>query len=75
VEFDFSLGGLGFIILNVLIVTPVIFFCLRSRQLKKEGTTSASAQMSEGFRNETSGKMSDGDNVSLTDTEKEVSHE
>jgi hypothetical protein len=53
----------------------VIFFWLRERQLKKQGITSASAEMSEEFRYETSGKTSDGGSVSLTDTEKEGSHE
>lgn len=69
------LGGMVSSLLHVLIVTPVIFFSLRARQLKKQGTTSASAELSEEFRNETSGKTSDGDRVSLTDTEKEGSHE
>jgi len=69
------LGGMVSSLLHVLIVTPVIFFSLRARQLKKQKTTSTSAEMSEEFRNETSGKTSDGDRVSLTDTEKEGSHE
>ncbi|MDQ2977492.1 MAG: efflux RND transporter permease subunit, partial [Acidobacteriota bacterium] len=57
------LGGMVSSLLHVLIVTPVIFFSLRERQLKKQGTTSASAEMSEEFRDETSGKTSDGDRV------------
>jgi Cu(I)/Ag(I) efflux system membrane protein CusA/SilA len=69
------LGGMVSSLLHVLIATPVIFFSLRARQLKKQGTTSANAEMSEEFRNETSGKTSDGDRVSLTDIEKEGSHE
>ena len=68
------LGGMVSSLLHVLIVTPVIFFSLRARQLKKQGT-SPSAEMSDEFRNERSGKTSDGDRVSLTDTEKEGSHE
>jgi Cu(I)/Ag(I) efflux system membrane protein CusA/SilA len=69
------LGGMVSSLFHVLIVTPVIFFSLRARQLKKQGTTSASLEMNEEFRNETSGKTSDGDRVSLTGTEKEGSHE
>ena len=69
------LGGMVSSLLHVLIVTPVIFFSLRERQLKKQGITSASAEMSEEFRNETSGKTSGADRVSLPDTEKEGSHE
>jgi len=68
------LGGMVSSLLHVLIVTPVIFFSLRARQLKKQ-TTSPSAELSEEFRNETSGKTSDGDLVSRTDTEKEGNHE
>jgi AcrB/AcrD/AcrF family protein len=67
------LGGMVSCLLHVLIVTPVIFFSLRKRQLKKQGITIASAEMSEEFSNETSGKTSVGDHVSLTDTEKEGS--
>jgi Cu(I)/Ag(I) efflux system membrane protein CusA/SilA len=69
------LGGMVSSLLHVLIVTPVIFFSLRARQLEKQATTSASPEMSEEFRNETGGKTSDADRVSLTDTEKEASHE
>jgi len=69
------LGGMVSSLLHVLIVTPVIFFSLRSRQLEKQGTTSAGAETSKEFRNETREKTSDGDYVSLTDTEKEGSHE
>ncbi len=69
------LGGMVSSLLHVLIVTPVIFFSLRARQLKKQGTTSASAEMSEEFRDETSGKTSDVHRASLTDTEKEGSDE
>ena len=69
------LGGMVSSLLHVLIVTPVIFFSLRARQLEKHGTTSPSGEMSEDFRNETSGKTSDGDRVSLTETEKEGSYE
>src|SRR6185503_7952956 len=51
------------------VMTPVIFFSLRERHLKKQGTPSARAEASKEFGNETSGKTSDGDRVSLTDTE------
>jgi Cu(I)/Ag(I) efflux system membrane protein CusA/SilA len=67
------LGGMVSSLLHVLIVTPVIFFSLRERHLKKQGTPSARAEASKEFGNETSGKTSDGDRVSLTDTEKEGS--
>jgi Cu(I)/Ag(I) efflux system membrane protein CusA/SilA len=67
------LGGMVSSLLHVLIVTPVIFFSLRARQLKKQGNTSPNGEMSEEFKNETSGKTSDGDRVVLTDTEKEGS--
>jgi Cu(I)/Ag(I) efflux system membrane protein CusA/SilA len=69
------LGGMVSSLLHVLIVTPVIFFSLRARQLKKEAITSADAEATEEFRNETSEKTSDGDHISLSDTQKEVSHE
>ena len=41
------LGGMVSSLLHVLIVTPVIFFWLRERQLKKQGTGTASEEMSE----------------------------
>src|ERR1700730_12158621 len=70
------LGGMVSSLLHVLIVTPVIFFSLRERQLKRQGITTASAEMSEEFRNESIGKTSDRDRVSLFDAEKEgTSHE
>ena len=70
------LGGMVSSLLHVLIVTPVIFFWLRERQLKKQGIARPSAEMSEELRYETSGNTSDADPVSLSDTEKEgTSHE
>src|SRR2546429_9013759 len=67
------LGGMVSSLLHVLIVTPVIFFWLRERQLKKQGIERASTEMSGEFSYETSGKTSDADRVSLFDTEKEGS--
>ena len=70
------LGGMVSSLLHVLIVTPVIFFWLRERQLRNQGIASASAEMSEEFRYETSEITSDADRVLLSDTEKEgSSHE
>jgi Cu(I)/Ag(I) efflux system membrane protein CusA/SilA len=48
------LGGMVSSLLHVLIVTPVIFFWLRERQLKKH-----SGDMGDEFSNETIGKASD----------------
>ena len=67
------LGGMVSSLLHVLIVTPVIFFSLRERQLKKQGAKKASSEMSDEFTYETSGKTSDADPVSLFESEKEVS--
>jgi len=70
------LGGMVSSLLHVLIVTPVIFFWLRERQLKKQGIATASEEMSEEFSYETSGKSSDADRVSASGIEKEgSSHE
>jgi hypothetical protein len=63
-------------LLHVLIVTPVIFFSLRERQLKKQGTARASAEMNQEFSYETSGKESAAGPQSLSDSQKEgSSHE
>src|SRR6266478_3944000 len=62
------LGGMVSSLLHVLIVTPVIFFWLRERQLKKQGIATASEEMSEEFSYETSGHASDRDPGSLSDT-------
>jgi len=70
------LGGMVSSLLHVLIVTPVIFFSLRERQLKKQGTASATSEMREEFSYEVSGQMSDADHVSLSDIDREGnSHE
>jgi copper/silver efflux system protein len=70
------LGGMVSSLLHVLIVTPVIFFSLRERQLKKKGIARASAEINEEFSYETSGKESDANPQSLSDTGKEGgSHE
>ena len=67
------LGGMVSSLLHVLIVTPVIFFWLRERQLRNQGAARASEEMSEGFSHETTGKASDGDRVSRSVNEKEGS--
>jgi Cu(I)/Ag(I) efflux system membrane protein CusA/SilA len=67
------LGGMVSSLLHVLIVTPVIFFWLRERQLKKQGIARASAEMGEEFSYETSGKSSDTDPVLKSGFEKEGS--
>jgi Cu(I)/Ag(I) efflux system membrane protein CusA/SilA len=67
------LGGMVSSLLHVLIVTPVIFFWLRERQLKKPGIERTSRHMAEEFRYETSGMTSDTDQIRLSDTEKEGS--
>jgi Cu(I)/Ag(I) efflux system membrane protein CusA/SilA len=67
------LGGMVSSLLHVLIVTPVIFFWLRERQLKKQGIERTSSDMAEEFRYETSGKTSDKDPMPLSDIEKEGS--
>jgi Cu(I)/Ag(I) efflux system membrane protein CusA/SilA len=70
------LGGMVSSLLHVLIVTPVIFFWLRERQLKKQGIAPSSDEMSEEFSYETSGKTSDADRGSPSGIEKEgSSHE
>lgn len=50
------LGGMVSSLLHVLIVTPVIFFWLHERRLKKQGKVKASEEMSEEFSYETSGQ-------------------
>jgi copper/silver efflux system protein len=67
------LGGMVSSLFHVLIVTPVIFFSLRKRQLRKQGSATASGEMSEEFSYETSAKTSDEDPASLSGTEKEGS--
>jgi Cu(I)/Ag(I) efflux system membrane protein CusA/SilA len=58
------LGGMVSSLLHVLIVTPVIFFSLRERQLKKQGIMRASSKMDEKVGFETGGQTSDADPVS-----------
>jgi len=63
-------------LLHVLIVTPVIFFSLRERQLKKRGAARASDTIEEESSNETTGRASDEDRPSVSGKEKEsVIHE
>jgi Cu(I)/Ag(I) efflux system membrane protein CusA/SilA len=64
------LGGMVSSLLHVLIVTPVIFFWLRERQLNKQEVATGE------FSYETSGSMSDAHPVLRSDAEKEgSSHE
>ncbi|MBA2702557.1 MAG: efflux RND transporter permease subunit [Blastocatellia bacterium] len=53
------LGGMVSSLLHVLIVTPVIFFWLRERQLKKQGATDASGEMAAEFDIETNASQLD----------------
>jgi Cu(I)/Ag(I) efflux system membrane protein CusA/SilA len=70
------LGGMVSSLLHVLIVTPVIFFWLRERQLRNQATGAVSSEMNEEFSYETSRKMPDADRVSRPDTDREgSSHE
>jgi hypothetical protein len=65
------LGGMVSSLLHVLIVTPVLFFWLRERELKKQGTATATEEMSEEFSYETTGKASDEDRISRSGNKKE----
>ena len=70
------LGGMVSSLLHVLIVTPVIFFWLRERQLRNQGTVASRSEMNEEFSYETRGETPDADRVSLPDTDREgSSHE
>ena len=61
------LGGMVSSLLHVLIVTPVIFFWLRERQLKKQGVAGASGVLS----SETDSRASVGEGESRSGIEKE----
>ena len=61
------LGGMVSSLLHVLIVTPVIFFWLRERQLKKQGVAGASGDLS----SETDSRASVGEGESRSGIEKE----
>jgi Cu(I)/Ag(I) efflux system membrane protein CusA/SilA len=52
------LGGMVSSLLHVLIVTPVIFFWLRERQLKKQGAARASGDIGDEFSHDTTGRAS-----------------
>jgi copper/silver efflux system protein len=52
------LGGMVSSLLHVLIVTPVIFFWLRERQLKKQGAARAIGKIGDEFSYETTGTAS-----------------
>jgi Cu(I)/Ag(I) efflux system membrane protein CusA/SilA len=65
------LGGMVSSLLHVLIVTPVIFFWLRERQLKKQGAPRGSDEMRDEFAHETTGKVPVGDDEPRSGNEKE----
>jgi Cu(I)/Ag(I) efflux system membrane protein CusA/SilA len=70
------LGGMVSSLLHVLIVTPVIFFWLRERQLKKQGLTQLNSEVSKDHSSETNGSASDGVPALLSGIQKEgSSHE
>lgn len=50
------LGGMVSSLLHVLIVTPVIFYSLRTRELKQEGSVRESEEMHEDFAYEVTGR-------------------
>ena len=64
------LGGMVSSLLHVLIVTPVIFFWLRERQLKKQGVATANGELAD----ETDAKASIGEGASRSGNEKESSN-
>lgn len=53
------LGGMVSSLLHVLIVTPVIFFWLRERQLKKDEKKRASDEMTNDHEYETMGRAAE----------------
>jgi Cu(I)/Ag(I) efflux system membrane protein CusA/SilA len=61
------LGGMVSSLLHVLIVTPVIFYSLRARELKREGATRASGEMRDEFVYETTGQPE-------SEEEEEIAH-
>jgi Cu(I)/Ag(I) efflux system membrane protein CusA/SilA len=52
------LGGMVSSLLHVLIVTPVIFFWLRERQLNKQGVARANEDIGDKFSSDTTGRAS-----------------
>jgi Cu(I)/Ag(I) efflux system membrane protein CusA/SilA len=61
------LGGMVSSLLHVLIVTPVIFFSLRARQLKKQGAAGASNELS--YETDARALMEDGESGSGVEKE------
>jgi Cu(I)/Ag(I) efflux system membrane protein CusA/SilA len=61
------LGGMVSSLLHVLIVTPVIFYSLRARELKRDGATRASGEMRNEFVYETKGHLE-------SEEEEEIAH-
>jgi Cu(I)/Ag(I) efflux system membrane protein CusA/SilA len=61
------LGGMVSSLLHVLIVTPVIFYSLRARELKRDGAMRASGEMRDGFVYETTGQPE-------SEEEEEIAH-
>jgi Cu(I)/Ag(I) efflux system membrane protein CusA/SilA len=68
------LGGMVSSLLHVLIVTPVIFFSLRERRLKREGAARAGREMGDEFGYETLGYESGRTGPPESEEEEEVVH-
>jgi Cu(I)/Ag(I) efflux system membrane protein CusA/SilA len=65
------LGGMVSSLLHVLIVTPVIFYWLRERRLKKDGSVQSSEEMKEDFEYETTGRTVEPETDGQSETEEE----
>jgi Cu(I)/Ag(I) efflux system membrane protein CusA/SilA len=68
------LGGMVSSLLHVLIVTPVIFFWLRERELKREGRVRAGEEMREEFIYETTGRDARHTGQPESEEEEEIVH-
>ncbi len=68
------LGGMVSSLLHVLIVTPVIFYSLRARVLKKSGAAQASHEMSDDFAYEIPDRQPEQSEHTEQKEEEEVAH-
>src|SRR5205085_799386 len=68
------LGGMVSSLLHVLIVTPVIFYSLRERELKREGRVRAGREMNEEIVYETTGHDTPRDGQPDSEEEEEIVH-
>jgi len=68
------LGGMVSSLLHVLIVTPVIFYSLRARALKKSGAAQASHEMSDDFAYEIPDRQPEQHGHTELKEEEEVAH-